>query len=123
MNDRTAAKEALILLHPSDNVLVATRSLAAGTTVTVGERSIELPEPLAVGHKMARWDMAKGEKIIKYGAPIGSLLAPVAAGAWVHMHNMTSDYLASHTRRREDRAPTSSAPESSTPTTSQEPQS
>lgn len=122
MNDSHTANKALILLHPSDNVLVATRSLSAGTTVALGERSLVLPEPLAVGHKMARWDMAKGEKIIKYGAPIGSLLAPVAAGAWVHMHNMTSDYLASHTRRREDRAATSSA--SSTPTTaSQEPQS
>lgn len=122
MNDSHAANKALILLHPSDNVLVATRSLSAGTTVALGERSLVLPEPLAVGHKMARWDMAKGEKIIKYGAPIGSLLAPVAAGAWVHMHNMTSDYLASHTRRREDRAATSSA--SSTPTTaSQEPPS
>lgn len=107
MNDKVAAKETLILLHPSDNVLVATRSLTAGTRVTVAEHSLVLLEPLAVGHKLARWDMAQGEKIIKYGAPIGSLLAPVAAGAWVHMHNMTSDYLASHTRRRDDRAPPS----------------
>ncbi len=122
MNDRAAADKALILLHPSDNVLVATRSLSAGTAVALGERTMVLPEPLAVGHKMARWDMAKGEKVIKYGAPIGSLLAPVAVGAWVHMHNMTSDYLASHTRRREDRTATSSA--SSSPTlSSQEPQS
>ncbi|WP_347330147.1 UxaA family hydrolase [Marinimicrobium locisalis] len=107
MNDKAAAKEALILLHPSDNVLVATRTLRAGTRVVVGERPLELPQPLGVGHKMARWDMAQGEKVFKYGAPIGSLLAPVAAGAWVHMHNMTSDYLASHTRRREDRPPPS----------------
>lgn len=104
MNDKTAAKEALILLHPSDNVLVATRSLTAGTRVAVGEHLWVLPEALAVGHKLARWDLAQGEKVFKYGVPIGSLTAPVTAGAWVHMHNMASDYLASHTRRREDRA-------------------
>ena len=43
-----------------------------------------------------------GEKIIKYGAPIGSATEPIAAGAHVHTHNLQSDYLP--TFRREDQA-------------------
>lgn len=95
--------EALILLHPRDNVLVTTRSLAAGTELRVEGEPVQLEHDLAVGHKLARSPLGRGEKVFKYGAPIGSMLGAVARGEWVHMHNMTSDYLASHTRERPDR--------------------
>ena len=42
--------------------------------------------------------LAIGDKVIKYGAPIGSMTAAADTGDWVHMHNMKSDYIASHTR-------------------------
>lgn len=91
--------DALILLHPDDNVLVTTRSLPEGTKIILDGQSLLLQGALPVGHKLARRALATGDKILKYGVPIGSLLAPVARGEWVHMHNMTSDYLASHTRQ------------------------
>lgn len=92
------SSDALILLHPDDNVLVTARSLPEGATMTLDGQALVLTGALPVGHKLARRAMAAGDKIVKYGVPIGSLLAPVAPGEWVHMHNMTSDYLASHTR-------------------------
>lgn len=89
----------LILLHPDDNILVTVASLPAGTEVNIDGAPQVIGQALAVGHKVARRAMGVGEKIIKYGAPIGSLTRAVAAGEWVHMHNMQSDYLASHTRQ------------------------
>ena len=89
----------LILLHPDDNVLVAVKSLAAGSVLTIDGQDYTIAGALAVGHKVSRRNLSVGEKIYKYGAPIGSLTESVAAGQWVHMHNMQSDYLASHTRK------------------------
>lgn len=90
--------DALILLHPDDNVLVTTRSLPEGTEITLDGQALVLNSALPVGHKLARHALAAGDRVLKYGVPIGSLLAPVARGDWVHMHNLSSDYLASHTR-------------------------
>lgn len=87
------------MLHPDDNILVTASSLPAGAAVAIDGAVCSVREALAVGHKVARRAMAAGEKIFKYGAPIGSLTQPVEAGDWVHMHNMQSDYLASHTRQ------------------------
>ena len=39
-----------------------------------------------------------GEKISKYGAPIGSMTLATPKGGHVHLHNMKSDYIATHMR-------------------------
>jgi D-threo-aldose 1-dehydrogenase len=93
-----AAPEQLILLHPDDNVLICVSPIAAGDILTVSGGTIPSREGITVGHKVARAHLAAGEKVIKYGAPIGSMTADAAGGEWVHMHNMKSDYIASHTR-------------------------
>jgi altronate hydrolase len=49
-----------------------------------------LLEPIAQGHKVALRDMDSGEVVHKYGWPIGRLVAPVAAGAHVHSHNLST---------------------------------
>ena len=64
-------------LHHADNVL----------TVIVATHTIPL------GHKVAARDIAAGEKIIKYGAPIGSATRAIASGEHVHTHNVQSDYI------------------------------
>jgi hypothetical protein len=51
-----------------------------------------------VGHKIARRPIAPGDKILRYGAAIGSAIAPIAPGEHVHMHNMKSDYIPAHDR-------------------------
>jgi len=44
----------------------------------------------------------KSEKIIKFGAPIGSATETIDPGAHVHLHNMKSDYLRAFTLREGD---------------------
>lgn len=87
-----------ILLHPDDNILVVIAYIAVGDRLDIGGEEIVSTQDVAVGHKLARRALTPGDKVLKYGAPIGSITKPVAAGEWVHMHNMKSDYIASHTR-------------------------
>lgn len=84
----------VLLLDASDNVWVAVADLAAGQCLQDGDREIVLPEPVPLGHKLARRPIGLGDKIIKYGACIGSATCDIPAGAWVHLHNLASDYLA-----------------------------
>lgn len=88
----------VILLHPDDNILVVTAAVSAGDPIVIDGEAVAAPHPIAVGHKVARRMLAPGDKVYKYGAPIGSMIAPAARGTHVHLHNMKSDYIASHTR-------------------------
>lgn len=88
----------LILLHPNDNVLICVRAIEAGDILPSSGGTIPAREGIAIGHKVARMALRAGDKIIKYGAPIGSMTADAVTGDWVHMHNMKSDYISSHTR-------------------------
>ncbi|EZP51105.1 aldo/keto reductase [Sphingomonas sp. RIT328] len=88
----------LILLHPDDNVMICVAPIAAGDVLPIGGGTVPAREGITVGHKLARVPLSPGDKVIKYGAPIGSMTAAAATGEWVHMHNMKSDYIASHTR-------------------------
>ena len=59
-------------IHPSDNVAVA----------------LESAGPIPAGHKFALRDIAEGEKIVKYGDPIGVATCLIPAGSHVHTHNV-----------------------------------
>jgi len=82
----------LLLLSPADNVLVATTLLPSGSSVLVDGNRIVLGSDLRLGHKLARRAITTGQKILKYGAPIGVATEPIEAGAHVHVHNVRSDY-------------------------------
>lgn len=82
----------LILLDPRDNVFVARMRLKAGETVETGSGPAMLDRDIALAHKVARVAIAPGDKIVKYGAPIGVATAAIAAGCHVHVQNMISDY-------------------------------
>lgn len=88
----------LLKLSPEDNVFIATRSLDAGTRLTVDGVSVELGTPITLGHKIAARLIRHGEKIFKYNAPIGSATRDITTGEHVHLHNMKSDYLPTFTR-------------------------
>ncbi|MBB6250910.1 UxaA family hydrolase [Nitrospirillum iridis] len=89
----------LILLHPDDTVLVVRAAIRAGDALDIDGNPVIAAQDVTVGHKLARRSLAAGDKVLKYGAPIGSMTADVAMGGHVHMHNMKSDYIASHTRQ------------------------
>lgn len=91
----------LIRLHGDDNVLTAARALQAGDTIAIEGATVVLATVIPIGYKVAARDIARGEQIIKWGAPIGSATAPIARGESVHLHNMKSDYLPTYTNEAE----------------------
>ena len=69
----------LLLICPEDNCLIV-QPLAAGAEVMLEQGDATVRAPLGLGHKLARHAMPKGEKILKYGAVIGSLTQPSRPG-------------------------------------------
>lgn len=96
-----ASTPALLRISPDDNVLVAVRTLEPGTLLEIGGLPIPLADRVSLGHKLAARDIAAGERIIKYGVPIGSATTSIRAGETVHLHNMKSDYLPTYLRGKE----------------------
>lgn len=88
----------LVLLAPEDNCVVVARSLAAGESVEIDGESVTLPKAIGLGHKLARRSIAAGEKVLKYGAIIGTASGAIAKGEHVHTHNLASDYIPTWTR-------------------------
>ena len=84
----------VIFLHPSDNVCVAARDLAAGTRINPGGRAIELTGPVRLGHKIAVAPIGEGQPVIKYGQTIGFATEAIAPGTWIHTHNLTAGQFA-----------------------------
>jgi altronate dehydratase small subunit len=82
----------LLLLDPGDNVLVARDQIRSGERILVGGETIALAFDLKLGHKLARRAISSGERILKYGAPIGRATRAIAMGEHVHVHNVVSDY-------------------------------
>jgi len=83
----------LLQLSPQDNVVVLIANVAKGETLRIAGAPREMAMDVAYGHKLAARPIARGEKIFKYGAPIGSATADIAAGDYVHIHNIKSDYI------------------------------
>ena len=88
----------LLLLHPDDNILVARRDIAAGERVELDGESFLIPAAVELGHKLARRALTADTRVLKYGAPIGSMKTAAARGEHVHLHNLRSDYIESTTR-------------------------
>jgi (2R)-sulfolactate sulfo-lyase subunit alpha len=92
----------LLLLHPDDNIVVARRDIAAGERVELDGVTFSVPAAVELGHKLARRAIGAHDRVLKYGAPIGSMKVDVARGEHVHMHNLKSDYIPSTTREGSD---------------------
>lgn len=80
-------------LAPQDNVAVALRALRAGETVAFDGAVLVIERDTAVGHKVASKPIVTGDTIVKYNCPIGIATQEIAAGAYVHTHNVKSGYL------------------------------
>ena len=86
----------LLLLSPDDNVLVALGATQPGENTLADGRKITVQTPVTLGHKIASTNIARGDKILKYGVSIGSATVDILAGQHVHVHNMKSDYTATY---------------------------
>jgi altronate hydrolase len=88
----TAAEDRrAVLLRGDDNVAVAARPIPKGFALNVGDRTVEVSEPIALGHKVALGNIAVGEPVRKYGQIIGFASKPIPIGSWVHVHNIKAD--------------------------------
>ena len=88
----------LLRLHPADNVLTAIQSLVDKTQVHIAGRDVTISGVIPIGHKVAARRIPPGDKVIKYGVPIGSATQPIEPGELVHTHNVKSDYLPTYKR-------------------------
>lgn len=87
----------LLLLAPQDDVLVVRARIRAGESFTVEGIARRAENDLPLGHKVARRALVVGQKVLKYGAPIGRATIPIAVGDHVHTHNLASDYTPTYT--------------------------
>lgn len=88
--------ERLLLLAEADNVLVAKRLIGEGEAIVVSGHPVRISKAVLLGHKIARRVIEPGEKVMKYGVPIGSATRRIDIGEHVHVHNMQSDYTRTH---------------------------
>lgn len=78
----------LMRLDPADNVAVILEDGKKGQVMACGDVQITLLSDIPFGHKCALKDLANGEKIIKYGCPIGYATEDIKLGELVREHNM-----------------------------------
>ena len=87
-----------IALKVADNDNVATifaDGIVAGMPVQVRDRTgtgplVTARGDIPYGHKIALLDMPAGADIVKYGERIGVASRAIAAGDYVHVHNLDS---------------------------------
>ncbi len=85
-----------LLVHDQkDNVgVVVVEGLRAGTdmlcVVTHDNSSFRLKsaDDVPIGHKVALKDLKAGDTAVKYGEDIGKIVADIAVGGHVHVHNL-----------------------------------
>ncbi|MDR1438730.1 MAG: altronate dehydratase family protein [Clostridiales bacterium] len=87
-----------VRINPKDNVLVALEPAAAGSRPDVGGATgpagaapPAVAQDVPMGHKIALRPIGAGEHVVKYGYPIGSATRDIAAGEWVHTHNVATN--------------------------------
>lgn len=77
-----------IKIHPNDNVAVALTPLSSGSVLDTDGIQVTLLEDIPQGHKFALVPLAASEHVIKYGSAIGIAKSDIAAGSWIHTHNL-----------------------------------
>ena len=90
-----------LLLHTNDNCIVALTDIRSGEAIVYGTGEVVASANIALGHKVAIADIAKGAKVIKYGAVIGSATMAIARGDHIHTQNLVSDYITHPSGRKE----------------------
>lgn len=80
--------EMAILLHPTDDVAIARRTIPAGTSLVEEQQQITTRQDIPGGHKLARHAVPAGQPVLRYGQLIGFAKCDIQPGDWVHTHNL-----------------------------------
>ena len=78
----------VLKIHPSDNAAVCLRDIPAGECLEVGGSPVTALEAIPAGHKIALTNIPEGEKVVKYGSPIGKAKCDIAKGSHIHVQNL-----------------------------------
>lgn len=86
------------LIHSeTDDVCVATTDVKRGEEVLCAYLEnpsshviVKSLDDIPLGHKIALRDIRTGEKVLKYGRPIGAATKDIIKGQHVHVHNIKS---------------------------------
>lgn len=74
-------------LHSDDNVAVALEDIKAGYF----DGDFTVLQDIPFGHKVLLKDLSAGERVIKYGYPIGHITEDTKKGSYVHGHNIKTN--------------------------------
>ena len=86
----------LVRITDRDLVAVALQPLAAGQPASYDGGEVTPLSDIPMGHKVALRDIGKGEKVIKYGFPIGQATQDIPQGSHVHSHNLRTLLAGAH---------------------------
>lgn len=78
----------LLRITPQDNVAVALTRPVLRADRDGGWHCAHHGHDVPAGHKVALFPIKAGEKVIKYGFPIGYAKEDIPVGAHVHVHNL-----------------------------------
>lgn len=85
----TEPRSPVLRLSPGDNIVVAIREIPAGTALPT--EGVTANHDVPQGHKVATRPIQAGAPILKFETVIGYAAHDIAAGDWLHSHNIKFD--------------------------------
>ncbi|MCR8655944.1 UxaA family hydrolase [Paenibacillus endoradicis] len=80
-----------IILHAKDNAATALELFSKDSIFHISETdAIILQDNIEFGHKFALAFIPRGQKVYKYGVPIGIATLDIHVGEHIHLHNLMS---------------------------------
>ena len=98
----------VMLLSPTDNVVVATSAVPQGAVLP--QDGLRANHDTPQGHKIAIRPIQQGAPILKFDTVIGYAAEDIAAGDWLHSHNIKFDAVAKDYAFARDYTPTDLLP-------------
>jgi len=80
-----------IRVNPKDNVAVVAADVRADDVVRLDDGEVRAVEAISCGSKVALGPIACGEAVVRYGEEIGRATKDIAAGEYVHTHNLARE--------------------------------
>lgn len=81
-----------LMMSDVDSVAIVLRAVKQGECVPLPDgRVITAKDDIPRSHKIAIFDIAVNEPVLRYGEAIGYATKPITIGEWVHVHNLDAE--------------------------------
>jgi len=81
-------KQAVLKIHPNDNVVVALTDLKKGAAIEFDNQTYVLQDDIDAKHKFFINDLQQGDKVIMYGVLVGTAQTTIPRGGWMSTANI-----------------------------------